>query len=201
MTPLASRLLDIFASTRGQEEEIVEDERRRIRPAADLALVPAAVLVPIIEAPEPRLLLTVRHAGLRSHAGQIAFPGGRIDPGDDSPVSAALREAEEEIGLPRDKVNVIGVSARYHTGTGYDITPVIGVIPDGMILTPHEAEVSEIFEVPLAHALATANQIVRMAEWGGVSTPYYEIMWQDYRIWGVTARLIVHLSRRLGAFL
>jgi 8-oxo-dGTP pyrophosphatase MutT (NUDIX family) len=198
MTPLASRLLDLFASTRDQEREVVEDERRRVSPIRDLA--PAAVLVPIIDAPEPRLLLTVRHAGLRNHAGQIAFPGGRIDPDDEGPVAAALREAEEEVGLPRDCVDVIGISARYQTGTGYDITPVIGVIPDGIILAPHEAEVSDIFEMPLAHALDSANQIRKMGEWNGVSAPFYEIMWQDYRIWGVTARLIVHLSRRLGAF-
>jgi 8-oxo-dGTP pyrophosphatase MutT (NUDIX family) len=199
MTPLASRLLDRFASTRDQEDEVIEDERRRIGPLRNLA--PAAVLVPIIDAPEPRLLLTVRHTGLRNHAGQIAFPGGRIDPDDQGPVAAALREAEEEVGLPRDKVHVIGVSARYQTGTGYDITPVIGVIPDGISLAPHEAEVSDIFEMPLAHALASANQVSKMGEWGGVPVPYYEIMWQDYRIWGVTARLIVHLSRRLGPFL
>jgi 8-oxo-dGTP pyrophosphatase MutT (NUDIX family) len=199
MSPLASRLRDRFAATREQEGEVFEDHRRLFNPGA--GLVPAAVLVPIIDAPEPRLLLTVRHADLRSHAGQIAFPGGRLDPSDDGPVAAALREAEEEVGLPRDNVKVIGVSARYQTGSGYDITPVIGVIPDGLVLAPHEAEVSDIFEAPLAHVLAAANQSTRFENFGGAAVPYYEIIWQDYRIWGVTARLIVHLSQRLGAFL
>ncbi|MDB5686236.1 MAG: coenzyme pyrophosphatase [Rhizorhabdus sp.] len=192
---IADRLRAAFAAGAGQLDQ-TEDDRVAGLPIEDF--VPAAVLVPIIDAPEPRILLTVRHAGMRKHAGQVAFPGGRIDPGDADPIDAALREATEEIGLPRDRVDVIGAAAPYKTGTNYLITPVLGVIPDGLVMVPHEAEVSDIFEVPLAHVLAPANHLRKSAMWQGTERHFYEIPWEGYRIWGVTAALIVNLSRRLG---
>ena len=161
------------------------------------ALAAAAVLVPIIDAPRPRLLLTVRHAGLRAHAGQVAFPGGRIDPGDEGPVGAALREAWEEIGLPPEAVEIVGATRSHATGSGYLITPVVGVIPAGLSLSPHEAEVAGIFEVPLDHLLAEANHLRKSAVHDGVERHFFEIDWPDERIWGVTAGLIVHLAPRL----
>ncbi len=196
MSAIADRLRMAFAASEGRSIDIVEDDRVAGLPLDDF--VPAAVLVPVIDAPEPRLLLTVRHAGMRKHAGQVAFPGGRIDPDDESPIDAALREATEEIGLPRNRVDVIGAVPPYKTGTAYLITPVLAVIPDGLVMVPHEAEVSDIFEVPLAHALSPANHLRKSAVFQGTERHFYEIPWEGYRIWGVTAALIVNLSRRLG---
>lgn len=161
----------------------------------DLALLKqAAVLVPIIDAPDPRVLLTVRHAELRAHAGQVAFPGGRIDPEDDGPVGGALREAWEEVGLRAGDVEVIGTARAYATGSGYLITPVIGVIPDGLELVPHEAEVARLFEVPLDHLVTEANHIPRSAVYNDIERHYFEIAWPHELIWGATAGLIVGLA-------
>lgn len=160
-------------------------------------VTPAAVLVPVVLRPEPTLILTVRPETLRQHAGQIAFPGGRIDPGDADAVDAALREAEEEIGLPRDQVEVIGTTDRYRTVTGFEVTPVVGLVPPGVALRPNEAEVAAIFEVPLDFVLHAENQVERAMEWRGRTRHYYEIMWQDRRIWGATAAMIVNLGRRM----
>ena len=158
---------------------------------------PAAVLVAVTDRPSPAVILTQRTESLRSHAGQIAFPGGRIDPGDDGPVGAALREAEEEIALPRHEVQVIGTADRYRTVTGYDVTPVIGVVPPGLPLVPAEAEVAEVFEVPLDFLLDMANHHEGAVEWQGRTRHYYEMFWDGRRIWGATAAMIVNLSRRL----
>lgn len=164
------------------------------------ALASAAVLVPITDRAEPGVLLTLRHADLRRHPGQVAFPGGRVDPQDDGPVSAALREAKEEIGLDPGLVELVGTSDRYQTGTGFDILPVIGVVPPDLPLVPQETEVAATFEVPLAFLLDEANQVQRSAEFEGHTRHYYEILWGEWRIWGVTAGMIVNLSRRLRAF-
>jgi 8-oxo-dGTP pyrophosphatase MutT (NUDIX family) len=158
---------------------------------------PAAVLVPVVDRPEPTVILTVRTETVRKHAGQVAFPGGRIDPDDDGPVAAALREAEEEIGLPRGQVEVIGAADPYRTITGFTVTPVIGVVPPDLPLTPHPGEVAAIFETPLRHLLDPSNQIVRTMDWRGAERRYYEIEWEGRRIWGATAAMIVNLSRRL----
>lgn len=194
---LADRIRRAFSTSASTDLDIVTDEDIEQLYPGEIA--PAAVLVPIIDAAEPRLLLTVRHAGMRKHAGQVAFPGGRIDHNDDGPVAAALREAEEEVGLPRAMVEVIGPAGRYRTGTGYDITPILAVIPEGLMLVPQEAEVAEIFEVPLAYLLDQANHVRRQEQWGAGYRQFYEIMWGDYRIWGATAGLIVNLSKRLEA--
>jgi len=160
---------------------------------------PAAVLVAITDRPEPGLLLTQRTDSLRTHAGQVAFPGGRIDPGDDGPVAAALREAEEEIGLPRHLPIVVGIADRYRTVTGYDIVPVVAVVPPDLPLVPQEAEVAKLFEVPLAFLLAAENHQVRTMDWRGAQRQFYEMSWDGNRIWGATAAMIVNLARRLAA--
>lgn len=165
--------------------------------AEEQAVTPAAVLVPIVDRAEPTVILTVRNDAMRKHAGQVAFPGGRIDPEDEGPIAAALREAEEEIGLPPSLVEVIGTADRYRTITGYEVTPVIGLIPDNVSLKPQPDEVAAIFEVPLHHLLRAEHQIVRTVEWRGQDRTYYEIEWADRRIWGATAAMIVNLSRRL----
>jgi 8-oxo-dGTP pyrophosphatase MutT (NUDIX family) len=158
--------------------------------------VPAAVLVAITDRPEPGVILTVRREHLRTHAGQVAFPGGRIDPGEDA-VAAALREAQEEVFLDPSKVQIVGSIDPYRTVTNYSVTPVMGVIPPDLALEPHEHEVADWFEAPLAFVLDPANQIRRSALFQGRERHYYEIIWQDRRIWGATAAMIVNLARRL----
>ena len=160
------------------------------------AAIPAAVLIAITDRPEPSILLTVRHETLRTHAGQIAFPGGRLD-SDEGAVAAALREANEELGLNPQTAEVVGTLADYRTVTGYVITPVVAVIPANLALTPHEPEVADWFETPLGFVLDAANQLRRTALLHGVERHYYEIPWQGRRIWGATAAIIVNLSRRL----
>ena len=162
----------------------------------DQAGVPAAVLVAITDRPEPVVILTVRREHLRTHAGQIAFPGGRIDPGEDA-IAAALREAHEELGLAPNAVEIAGEIEPYRTVTNYVVTPVIGVVAPDLPLEPHEPEVADWFEAPLAYLLDPANQQRRSALFQGRERHYYEIMWNDRRIWGATAAMIVNLSRRL----
>jgi 8-oxo-dGTP pyrophosphatase MutT (NUDIX family) len=159
---------------------------------------PAAVLVAIVDRPDPGVILTVRTDTMRRHAGQIAFPGGRIDPEDHSPVAAALREAEEEIGLPRDVVEVIGTTDRYMTITGFDVTPVIGTIKPDLEFTLQPREVAAVFEAPLHFLLDPSHHHYRTEEWEGRQRSYYEIVWEGRRIWGATAAMIVNLSRRLA---
>jgi len=160
-------------------------------------VTPAAVLVAVVERPEPTVLLTLRPETMRKHPGQVSFPGGRIDPGDSGPVAAALREAEEEIGLPPSQVEVIGIADRYRTVTGFEVTPVLGIVPPGLALFPHPGEVAALFEAPLHFLLDPAHQQVRTAVWRGRERTYYEIEWADRKIWGATAAMIVNLSRRL----
>jgi 8-oxo-dGTP pyrophosphatase MutT (NUDIX family) len=162
-----------------------------------LTLAPAAVLVGIVDRPEPGLLLTRRTETLRRHPGQVAFPGGRADPEDASAEDTALREAWEEVALPREAVTLVGRDATFHTPTGFSIIPVIGVLAPDLPLVAREDEVAAIFEVPLAHVLDRANQVRKSAEFGGVTREFHEILWQEFRIWGVTAAMIVNLTRRL----
>ena len=162
----------------------------------DLAGIPAAVLIAITDRPEPGVILTVRREHMRTHAGQVAFPGGRIDPGED-PVAAALREAQEEILLDPGEVEIVGAVDPYITVTGYHVTPVCGVIPPDLALQPHEREVADWFEPPLQFLLDPENQQRRSALFRGATRHYYEILWEDRRIWGATAAMIVNLSRRL----
>jgi 8-oxo-dGTP pyrophosphatase MutT (NUDIX family) len=158
--------------------------------------IPAAVLIAVTERPDPGVILTVRREHLRTHAGQVAFPGGRLDPGEDA-VAAALREAHEEILLDPAAVAVIGPSDPYRTVTGYRVTPVIGVIPPDLPLEPHEHEVADWFEAPLDFLLDPANQRRHSALFQGRERHYYQIDWNGRRIWGATAAMIVNLSRRL----
>jgi 8-oxo-dGTP pyrophosphatase MutT (NUDIX family) len=159
--------------------------------------VPASVLIAITDRPEPGVILTLRQANMRRHAGQIAFPGGRIDDDDESPTAAALREAWEEVGLEPADVALVGTMPPYRTGSGYRIIPVIGVVAPDLPLTPHEAEVAAVFEVPLAFLIDTANHVLSSRIFDGRERQFHVIEWQDRRIWGITAALIVNLSRRL----
>lgn len=168
----------------------------RLEPGA--VLHPAAVLVAITDRPEPGVILTRRASHLRKHAGQVAFPGGRVDDTDADAVAAALREAEEEIALPGYAVEIIGISDAYKTFTGFDILPVLGVVPPDLPLRPHEHEVEAVFEVPLDFLLSPANRARKEIEFAGALRHYYEIFWGEHRIWGVTAAIIANLAMRLG---
>ena len=192
---LAERLRHALETGNGAETVLLTGDH--LDPDQGGAPMQAAVLVAVTDRPEPGVILTQRTETLSRHPGQIAFPGGRIDPDDSGAISAALREAEEEIGLPRDLVMVIGEADRYQTITGFDVTPVIGVVPPDLVLVPSAAEVALVFEVPLGFALDTANHVEATVEWQGRNRHYYEITWEGHRIWGATAAMIVNLSRRL----
>ncbi len=159
--------------------------------------IAAAVLVAITDRPEPGLILTQRPDTMRRHAGQIAFPGGRVDPADQDEVTAALREAEEEIALSPAATTVVGTLARYRTITGFDIMPVVGVVAPDLPLVPHPREVAAVFEVPLAFVLDPANRVEQTVMFDGKPRTYIEIMWQERRIWGATAAMLVNLAARL----
>lgn len=158
--------------------------------------VPAAVMVAVTDRLEPGVILTTRLEHMRTHAGQVAFPGGRIDAGEDA-VAAALREAWEEIGLDPAMAEVVAEIDPYRTVTGFIVTPVLAVVPPDQALSPHEHEVADWFEAPLSFVLDPANQQLKSALFQGRERHYYEIVWNDRRIWGATAAMIVNLSRRL----
>lgn len=152
--------------------------------------IPAAVLVPVVTHGNPTVVLTLRTAHLRDHAGQVAFPGGRIEEGDRSARHAALREAEEEIGLPGDQVEVIGYLPEYRTVTGFRITPVVGLVPPGIALQGDPFEVSEVFEVPLAFLLDPQNHQSHQIHYRGRLREYTAVSYGDYLIWGATAGML-----------
>ena len=157
----------------------------------------AAVLIPITDRPEPGVILTQRPEWLRSHAGQVAFPGGKVDAGDADAVSAALREANEELSIPPSQVQVIGTADIYFSGSGYRIEPVVGIIPPDLPLRANPEEVEDWFEVPLAFLLDPANAVKKETLWNGHQRTYYDMQWGERRIWGVTAGIIANLARRL----
>lgn len=163
-------------------------------------LRPAAVLVPVVDhGPEATVILTQRNANLRSHSGQVAFPGGRIDAGDASAEAAALRETMEEIGLPGERVEVIGRLPDYVTGSGYRIAPVLSVVRPGFHLHLNPAEVDAAFEVPLSFLMDPANHHRQSRTWNAQRRYFYEMPFGERYIWGVTAGIIRTLYERLYA--
>lgn len=170
-----------------------------VAPPDESAAVPAAVLIPVVARPEGlSVLLTQRSAALRSHSAQIAFPGGRVDAADGSPVVTALRETEEEIGLERKHVRVLGFLDAYLTGTGYRITPVVGLVEPPFALTINAHEVDEAFEAPLDFLLDPANHQREGREWKGLYRTYYAMPFEGRYIWGATAGMIRNLYERLA---
>ncbi len=162
-------------------------------------LVPAAVLVGIQHGLHPGIVLTKRASHLSRHAGQVAFPGGRIDPGDASPEAAALREAEEEIGLHAADVEIMGRMTDYATGTGFRISPILALLPGGLTLRPQEAEVEEIFTLPLETLLDPNAPQRQRAEFRGRTREFWVWPHPTHYIWGATAAILVNLSHRLRA--
>ena len=191
MTALAERLRAALAAPPAEPPLEADLPEQRANPS-----IQAAVLIAVTDRAEPGILLTVRREHLRTHAGQVAFPGGSIDAGEDA-VAAALREAQEEILLDPATVELVGVLDPYRTVTGYAVTPVVGVIPPDLPLQPHEHEVADLFEAPLAFLCDPANQQRRSALLKGRERHYYETLWNGRRIWGATAAMIINFSRRL----
>ncbi len=171
--------------------------------AADLAAMeaprPAAVLVPIVVRDELTVLLTQRTETLNKHAGQISFPGGRIDGAHETPLEAALREADEEIGLGKEHVEPLGYLDGYRTGTGFHITPVVALVRPNFSLTLHEGEVAEAFEVPLAFLMSPGNHQQHAREWRGRHRQFWAIPYGERYIWGATAGMLKNLHERLYA--
>jgi 8-oxo-dGTP pyrophosphatase MutT (NUDIX family) len=158
---------------------------------------PAAVLVPIIDRSEPTVLLTLRTAELASHAGQVAFPGGKIDPADESPVAAALREAREETGLPPTLIEPIGYLDLYLTFSGFRILPTVARVKPDFSLALNPREVTEAFEVPLKFLMTPANHQRKTRDWNGFARDYYAIPYQNRYIWGITAGILRNLYERV----
>ena len=211
MNDILTRLRDDpLAALRGvllnaPPDEIGHDDydlHPELRPPTQTAAVEAAVLLALIMAPEPRILFTQRTQHLARHSGQVSFPGGRRDAGDLSAVETALRETMEETGIDPAFVSIAGYLPRYRTGTGFDISPVVGVLSDGFTLTPNPDEVAEAFTAPLSFFLDPANRRLETRVWGGRERSFYVFSPEGRTIWGATAAILVDFAARLtGAML
>ena len=193
MSELVRRLQQLHSEGHAADIHDLHSDERFAGPE----LRPAAVLVAVTNREQPGFLLIHRPSNMRSHPGQVAFPGGAIDPGEDA-VEAALREAHEELGIRSEDVTVIGTSDIYCTGTGYAITPVLAVVPPDLELRPSPTEVAAWFEAPVEFVFDRANHVEQTAYWQEQERRYIEIMWQEHRIWGVTAAIIANLARRIA---
>lgn len=169
-----------------------------VRPEG-IRLRPAAVLVAFQAGPDPRLVLTKRSSRLKHHPGQIAFPGGKVDPTDMDAIDAALREAEEEVGLAREKVEVLGTMPPHETVTGFSVTPVLGWIRDTFEPIPEAGEVDEVFSVPFSHVSDRANFLIESRYFRGTRRHFYTVPYGPYYIWGATARILRALAERMQA--
>lgn len=194
MSGLFDRLQRIFEEGHGAEAPGLKTDAAFAPPGE---VRPAAVMIGVTDRSDPGVILTRRPQAMRQHAGQVAFPGGKLDPGEDA-IAAALRETHEELGISPAHISVIGETDRFVTGTGYDITPVLGLMPADLPITPNPEEVSDWFEAPLRYILDPANRVRRQAVYRGRLRAYTEITWEGHRIWGVTAAIIENLSVRLA---
>ncbi len=193
MSALFDRVSALFAESAHVGTKGLHDDSRFI-PERRRA---AAVLIAVTERAEPGVILTQRPQTMPSHPGQVAFPGGKLEVGETA-VQAALREADEELSIaPRD-VRVVGEAAGFPTGSGYDLTPVLGGIPPALPIRPDPREVDDWFEAPLRFVLDPANHEQKVGLFRGIERPYVEINWQGHRIWGITAGILSNLSHRIA---
>ncbi len=165
--------------------------------AREQPIRPAAVLIAVVDRPEPTVLLTQRSAHLNDHAGQISFPGGKIDPADASPLDAALREANEEVGLEREFIDPVGYLDLYGTAFGFRILPTVARVRPGFALRVSAAEVDDVFEVPLAFLMNPANHQIHSKEFRGIERLYYAMPYEERYIWGATAGILRVLYERI----
>ena len=165
--------------------------------AREQPIRPAAVLIAVVDRPEPTVLLTQRSAHLNDHAGQISFPGGKIDPTDASPLDAALREANEEVGLEREFIDPVGYLDLYGTAFGFRILPTLARVRPGFTLRVSAAEVDDVFEVPLAFLMNPANHQIHSKEFRGIERLYYAMPYEERYIWGATAGILRVLYERI----
>ena len=198
MTDLFTRLSDALAAGHA---EPMDDLLTDAKFAAGRQVADAAVLVAVVDHRDrpPGVLLTQRPTTMRDHPGQVAFPGGKRDDGETAE-QTALREAEEELAIPQEAVRIVGTTDRYQTGTGFDIVPVLAVVPPGLDIVPEAREVEAWFETPLSHLLERSAWTSRSVMWRGAERRYLEMDYEGFRIWGVTAAIIANLSRRLASF-
>jgi 8-oxo-dGTP pyrophosphatase MutT (NUDIX family) len=196
LSPQALR--DRFLSPPTWEPEIRREPRFIDQPPRQ-----AAVLIPLVMRPEPTLLLTQRPAHMRTHSGQIAFPGGKVDEDDHGPVATALREAHEEVGLEPEFVEVLGSLPVYFTGSSFYVTPVVGLVRPGFSLLPNPQEVADVFEVPLSYVMNPAHHRRHVVDWDGVERQWFSMPYlqgeSERFIWGATAGMLRNLYRFLSA--
>jgi 8-oxo-dGTP pyrophosphatase MutT (NUDIX family) len=193
-TPPGNLFEPISAADAGGDHQLAPE---LVRLLAGQTLRPAAVLAPVVAREQPTLLFTVRATALPNHAGQIAFPGGKIDDIDPDPLATAVREAEEEIGLARACITPLGYLNPYLSGTGFRIVPVVGLVAPQYRLTLNPHEVTDAFEVPLDFLMEPANHARHSREWKGVQRSYYAMPYGERYIWGATAGIIRQLYERL----
>ena len=187
------------ALVEGHENDIAHELYSETDHIEDMSsLRDAAVLIAITDRPDPGVILVQRPNHMRNHPGQVAFPGGKIDPEDKDEIDAALREAHEEIALEREHVDIIGLTDSFQSGSGYNIQPVLSVIPPDLPFVADPTEVESWFEAPLDFIFNPKNRVTHEGTWNGRKRHYYEIMWNDYRIWGITAGILNNLGKRLG---
>lgn len=193
MTALFDRVTDMFARGHAAAPTNLWSDPR----IGEIeAFIPAAVLIAMTDRERPGMLFLHRPSTMRAHPGQVAFPGGRVDPGENA-VGAALREAWEELGIAPEDVRVIGTTDLYRTGSSYEITPVLGIVPADVAITPNPAEVAQWFEAPVEFVLDTANHRHRSVEHEGRHHTFVDIDWEGHRIWGVTGAILHNLAERL----
>lgn len=198
MTPDLRTRLVAALSAPGRDSSDYDLNPGAVLPAAR-PLTPAAVLVGVVDLPgAPAVLLTKRSARLKHHPGQIAFPGGKVDPGDADAVAAALREAREEVGLDPARTEVLGTLPAHETVTGFAVTPVLARIAPPFDPVPEEGEVAEVFCVPLSHVTDPARFRIEARRWRGQRRFYYVVPYGPHYIWGATARILRALADRMG---
>lgn len=195
LVPVASGPHTISNGVPPTGDHVLSPEIRDI--ATGMPPKPAAVLVPVMARPEPTVLFTLRTETLPTHAGQISFPGGKLDAADPDPLATALREAEEEIGLTPGYIDPLGYMEPYLSGTGFRIVPVVALVSPAFTPKLNPAEVVEIFEVPLDFVMRPENHVRDSREWKGRQRSFYAITYKERYIWGITAGILRNLYERL----